>query len=600
MQNENVFLATTALEDFWNTALPMVFLNPWCQKYKGGAIEEELKAPTLPQPYSDEEAARMVPYLEELHTRTLGVLTNRFNALHCVNYSSRYWTVLAGPWLLYYLHSQFDKYLRLKAAFSKYPALTTMVLDESEHIAPVDAEAMINLLKSDLYNLQLYSSMLKALGYRFPAKASGLSFFEYVSRAGHKSFSRFLIGPWKKLFNKALSFLIDRAEMVLHHSYFPRQVEFLLSLKTGGKIMPLLVEAGDFQDIGINENMRASIGGLDLGDSEFEQVLSKLIAGDMPKTLVEHYKTLCELNDKKYPFRPKAIFSSVSWYYDDCFKEWSGRCAETGTILIGTQHGGNYGSVAYFPQERYEFSIVDRYYSWGWERKTAPCRVVPMPATKVTGRKMVAAAHENGLLYVTTSWMRYLFLFPMTLDCSEAYIKNQIIFLAALAREPKALLRARPHQDDMGCAGAQRLLDACPGLEIEGWDIPFQESLERCSLYICDHCFFSTTFMEALFADKPSIVFHSGDFAIDKTHPDATPFYDGLRKAQILFDNPIDAAKQVNAVYSDPRTWWNEPQRREAVGRFKDRYLWSSSNAVNEWAREFQEFLAATKNSAQE
>lgn len=599
MQNGNVFLATTALEDFWNTSLPMVFLGPWCKQYNGGAIEEKVKAPTLPQPYSDEEAARMVSYLEELQARTLGVLTNRLNALHGVNYSSRYWTVLAGPWLLYYLHSQFDKYLRLKAAFSKYPALTTLVLDESEHIAPVDAEAMVNLLKSDLYNLQLYSSMLKALGYRFPAKASGLSLFENVSRVGHKSFSRFLIRPWKKLFTKALFVLINRAEMVLHHSYFSRQVEARLALKTGGKIMPVLVESCDFQNIGFDENMRASIGGLDLGDSEFEQALSKLIAVDMPKTLVEHYKTLCARNDKKFPFRPKAIFSSVSWYYDDSFKEWAGRCAETGTFLIGTQHGGNYGSIAYFSQERYELSIVDRYYSWGWERKTAPCRVVPMPATKVTGRKMVAAAHENGLLYVTTSWMRYLNQFPWTLDYSEAYFKNQIVFLAALAREPRALLKARPHREDMGCDGAQRLLDACPGIQIDSWDVPFQKSLERCSLYICDHCFCSTTFLEALYADKPSILFHPGDFAVDKVHPDAAPFYDGLRKAQILFDNPIDAAKQVNAVYSDPRTWWNEPQRREAVARFKGRYLRSSNNAVDEWAREFQEVLAATGISAQ-
>ena len=86
---------------------------------------------------------------------------------------------------------------------------------------------MVDLLKGDFYNLQLYSSMLNALGYRFPAQASGLSLAENVSRVGQKSFSRFLIGPWKKLFNKALYVLINRAGIVLHHSYFSRQVEVL-------------------------------------------------------------------------------------------------------------------------------------------------------------------------------------------------------------------------------------------------------------------------------------------------------------------------------------------------------------------------------------
>ena len=595
MPDGNIFLAITALEDFWNTSLPVVFLGPGCKRYSRRAIWGKLNAPTLPQPYSDEGAVRILSYLEKLHARTLGALTSRLNSVHGVNYSSRYWTILAGPWLLFYLHSQYEKYLRLKSAFSKYPALTTIVLDESEHITPVDTLDMVNSLKDDFYNLQLYSSMLSALGYRFPSRTSGLSLSENVSGVGQKSFSRFLIGAGKKFFNKVLYVLNNRAEIVLHHSYFSRQVAVLLALKTGGKIMPILVESCDFQNIDINENMRALIGGLDLGDSEFEQVLSKLIAVDMPKTLVEHYKTLYALNDKKFPFRPKAIFSAVSWYFNDLFKEWSARCAETGTFLIGTQHGGNYGSVAYFNNERYELSIMDRYYSWGWERKTAPCRVVPMPATKTTGRKIVSAEHESGLLYVTTSWSRYLYRFPMALDYFKAYWQNQIVFLAALAREPRALLKARPEREDMGCDGAQRLLDACPGIQIDGWDVPFQKSLERCSLFICDHCFCSTTFMEALYADKPSILFHPGGFTADKIHPDAAQFYDELRKAQILFDDPIDAAKQVNAVYSEPRKWWNEPQRREAVARFKGRYLRSSNNAIDEWAREFQKVLAATR-----
>jgi hypothetical protein len=72
MPNGNIFLAITAPEDFWNTSLPEVFLGPWCKKYSRRAIWGKLNAQTLPQPYSDEEAARMLPYLEELHARSHG------------------------------------------------------------------------------------------------------------------------------------------------------------------------------------------------------------------------------------------------------------------------------------------------------------------------------------------------------------------------------------------------------------------------------------------------------------------------------------------------------------------------------------------------
>lgn len=589
------FLATTALNEFWDASLPILFLGPWCKKFSCRGIWEKLDAETLPQPYGDGEAVRIFLYLQELHTRMLDDLACKLNLMHGVNYSARYWTIIAGPWLYYYLHSQYAKYLFIKSAFTRYPDLTTIVLDEADHVTPENTWDMVTLLKDDLYNLQLYGSMLKALGYRFPSRRISPPSADISSRNKHVQLSGFLKRFLKRALGKAFSILKDRASIILHNSYLPGKIQFLLAVKTRGKIIPAPIESGEFPAIAVNPAMRAAIGGLNLKDNEFEHIISRVIVNDLPKTIVENYSGMRIDVSGKYPAQPKAIFSSVSWYFDDMFKEWAARCAETGTVLIGNQHGGNYGSLSYLFQDGYELSILDRYYSWGWKRDTARCPVIPMTATKMMGIKNSSkAGQESGLFYVTNGGLwHYILPFPMTSDYLEAYMKSQMVFLSSLSREARAMLKVRPHLEDRGFDTVQRFMSIDPDIRIDRWTDPFQTSLEQCALFICDHCFNSTTFMEALHIDKPCILFHP-DYAADEVHPDARKYYDELKEVDVLFDNADDAARQVNEVYREPRKWWNDVRRREVVARFKANYLRPSENAVCEWTREFENILSET------
>src|SRR5207249_1139558 len=84
------------------------------------------------------------------------------------------------------------------------------------------------------------------------------------------------------------------------------------------------------------------------------------------------------------------------------------------------------------------------------------------------------------------------------------YILWQSRFAKTLLPEIRTEVRLRPHREDDWNI-IQRMKDGFPDVKIETWDISFQESLANCRLYVCDHL--STTFAEALAANKPTILF---------------------------------------------------------------------------------------------
>jgi putative transferase (TIGR04331 family) len=69
--------------------------------------------------------------------------------------------------------------------------------------------------------------------------------------------------------------------------------------------------------------------------------------------------------------------------------------------------------------------------------------------------------------------------------------------------------------------------------------------------------------------------------------PQAVPYFDKLRSAGILFDNPQDAAKKVNEIWHDVQGWWQQPEVQNAKDEFCHQFARTSKN----WRKEWSEFL---------
>jgi putative transferase (TIGR04331 family) len=282
---------------------------------------------------------------------------------------------------------------------------------------------------------------------------------------------------------------------------------------------------------------------------------------------------------------PAAVLSANAWHYDEPFKRWVADGAETGSLLLGVQHGGNYGIDEYAPSEDHETAITDRYYTWGWTREDVRATTTPMPAPKLmTREELPADAEAEGVLFVATVASSYPTQLNTGPERFARYLARQSEFLSALPAEVAAVMRVRPHRESLGWDIAERIADAHPEIPIESWEVPFAESMKACRVFVCDHL--STTFVEALAANKPAVLFW--DPAETKVRAEAAAIFEELREAGILFDDPAAAVSAVAEAYADVVTWWRDPMRVAAVAAFRERFARTDPHAIELWAAELR------------
>ena len=67
------------------------------------------------------------------------------------------------------------------------------------------------------------------------------------------------------------------------------------------------------------------------------------------------------------------------------------------------------------------------------------------------------------------------------------------------------------------------------------------------------------------------------------------PYFDALKRVNILHDDPASAAKFINKNWDNIEEWWNKKETQEALVQFKNNYAMSSKNWKIGWIEAIQE-----------
>jgi len=588
-ETSRYFVATTALEEFWDTSLPVVFLGEWCKRYSLKSRWEQLESTTLQSAIPENELFEVIKSLEGIYERLLPVLAQTFNDIHGVSFSTRYWRIVIGPWLLFYLHTVHDKYTQINILKQKSPDFTTICLDESSFVTPDDTLTFANLMTWDAYNLQLYSQLFHILGYKFPTKKIAVKLDLEVKRTN-------FVRP-KTMGNRIIWLLIDlidrvsvkRRKIVFESVYFPKAALIKLMLKMKGNFWPYVGSDKLRGNLPCNKDVRKEIASIKFGDNEFERMLLPLISTGLPKSMLEGFLSNKVNISRKCIYPPKAIMSAIGWYFNEEFKMYAAQCADNGTALFGVQHGVGYGMLKYLFLEEYELSITDKYFSWGWTRNDCHAKVEPLPATKlVKERSRKRSQGSNDILYVTDFFNRFMMIYPLRADLWKDYFDRQSVFLSHLSQRVKEHLVIRPSREDGGMDFNERFRGVISDVRIETWAKPFYE--REYSILVCDNPCYSTPFIESLVNNRPTILFTNPHFVANYTNQRAKPYWDRLKEIGLLYDDPVEASKKIDEIYGNINNWWHEPKRQEGV-RF---FLSEFGRVSDQWEKEWVEVLERT------
>lgn len=590
-----MFLATTALSEFWDKDQEIFFLGSWCLRYDRRTEWEGLKYQVMPSPWDDRKRFYdATQYLDEFGERILNCLTEYLNSIHGVCHSQRYWRILIGPWLFHYLHSAYDRYIHLKQAFSLYPDLKTVVLDPRDFKVPRDTLEAVDLLGDDLFNFQIFSQHILELGSSFADLQVIRCSAELVKKDRKKSFQELMRRPFRlgvRLVGDTIARVRRKGGRVgLWDMYWSRSRVWSIAFQSKFLAIPRKCRSEwkfKFTSAVFDER-RWGLGRLQ-SNNEYERIFIKSLSYSLPTLFLEGYKNARDETIKGGDFED-VIVSTVGWAYNDQFKFMAAEASEHGSRLVAVQHGGGYGIYRFIPFENHEFRVADSFMAWGWVGKAAAhSRNLPIPQLSCLIKNQAPRGRHNRsetILFLGTAHPRYLFRFHSSPVGSqfEEYFAWEIRFLNEVSDSLRASILFRTLPMDYGNSIRARIADQVPGIR---WDHPrsFYQSLKRSRIVVIDHC--STGFLETLAANIPTILFWNPQRW--EVRDEAEPYFESLRRVGILFDSPEAAAAKVAEVYDEPWLWWKSKNLQEVRKRFVDRYALSSHDWLDCWSKALKE-----------
>ncbi len=562
-----MFLVTTADQRFWRAEEKILFLGEWCKIFNQEQVWGKLDYEVLPYHWDDRSRLfEDYKYIDELYERVLGDLTDKLNKLHNVKYSARYWRIVVGPWLHYFIEILYDRYLSITSAIESGKVTLTWLPSNCEWEVADDFNCFGSWLEGHEYNLFLYSRLIKDLG--------GVNYEKINVPLKYKK-NRVKVKPEEQnaLFKavECLSKMVPDSlnKIVFIASYIKPQDLFRLQASLGQLPYFCINEAVKLKPIDVSRSMRNQIK-IQAGKNQFESILPDWVSQQIPKVYVEGYSTIARMARKAYPKKPRVIFTANALFGNEGFKMWAGEKVEKGVKWVGTQHGGSHGMSLWSAGETHEIKVADRYFTWGWKNSDDQ-RIVPLASARLSwGESKIKNNPSGRILWTGFSGPLYSRCFysspvgPQYLD----YIDEQKSFLKGVCPAVRKLLLLRLYPLERGWNEIHMWQQLDSSLELYRGAKSSFDQLNESRLSIGTYN--GMGILEVLSANYPTIVFWNPDHW--ELRESAKPLFDVLMDVGIFHDTPQSAATKVNEIYEDVQSWWMLTETQKARKIFCDRF----------------------------
>jgi putative transferase (TIGR04331 family) len=587
------FLITTALEQTWRQDAPVLFLGEWCRRYDRRHIWESMDAQVAP--YHWDDRAKLYQdylYLRDLHEGLLIELAERLNAIHGVDHSNRYWRMLLGPWLGYFVQMVFDRWSMLQRAFSDHEISGVRIVARQPHqLIPADMEEFIGFFLGDDWNEQVYGELLDAM--RIPVETvdpvmATSDLGSKGARARPNSIQKIKRqAGW--LASKLSKCLCSDREYVFVSSYLPKMQDLLLQLRLGQ--LPKFWRFPDVLPSSLDMAVRREFGDVVKPEGgDFMELARYMVCRHVPRAYLEGYHELVSLTQSLgLPEYPRAIFTANGYSSDDVFKAWAAGKIESGTPLLIGQHGGNYGVAKWGFTEEHQISVADRFLTWGWTEPDSPA-LVAVGNLKGFGKRQSTDAEGGALLIQMSMPQNSYHMYSVAVSSQWlSYFEDQCRFVEALAPKVRQQLLVRLYKADYGWFQRDRWQERFPSVRLDSGQSSMSELISRSR--ICISTYNATTYLESISLNIPTVMFWNPDHW--ELRDSAMPYFEELASVGIFHSTPESAARHLSEIWDDVSDWWDSEDTVRVRRIFCDRYARIPENALGILAGVLRETAAS-------
>ncbi|MBF0444325.1 MAG: hypothetical protein HQL68_01950 [Magnetococcales bacterium] len=583
-----MFLVTTSDERTWKTDEKILFLGEWCKLYKRKDKWSRLDYRVAPYHWDDRgRLYKDYNYLEGIYENYLRLLSDKLNIIHGCNHSARYWRIIIGPWLRFFIEVLYDRYLSIAAARDSGEIHTTFLLQvDPWNWVPDNVGQFYANSEHDSWNGFIYSEIIKFLDVIPYQKIAEKNLPSQPLPAKKKSFILGFLFGVLRFYSKLLPDSLKK--VVFFDSGFGELNTVRLSIKL--KQVPYWFPDIKADSVEVDKPLRKQLQ-LSVASSEFESLLESLLPLQIPKIYLEGFVKIRDKVLQILPKQPTIIITANGYNSNDIFKIWAAEKTEKDTKLVIVQHGGTFGMALWVQSEDHQIDVADKFFIWGRPNREEK-NLKQMSAGKIIRAKKNIHSNSNGPMYMvlaelpTTSY--WMYSIPVASQFLK-YIDDQFKFIQHLNAPAIKTLKVRLFPHDYGWSMKQRFIDKGLDHIIDTSGDSFVKALNKHKL--CISTYNSTTYLETLAADYPTILFWNQKHF--ELRPKAQPYFDALIKVGILHETPQSAAKLINKIYKDPQKWWRQPDIQAVKNEFCAAFVKADKDWKNEWATELKKMCAS-------
>ena len=320
----------------------------------------------LPIP-SKKEELKKIKFCKKTYNVIIGDLRKNLNKIHETNLSLRAWEIIVGRWLTDFIQISFRNYLTINKVLKSYKIKKILCYKKNSYrLNTLDTMDTTLASMDNKWNAALNSEIINFITKKNILYLNNpkIKYFEKKKSKYKISKINFLKKNIKKLMGIFRSFVSDN-QTLIYKTNFPFFFEKKLEIKLNQ--FPQNYEIKPFKNnYKFDELLRKKIQITSYSNkSKFINFLEYILPKALPNYAVESFKKMSIYTDKiNFPKKPKNIFTSLGFAYDEIFKIYVAKKVDQGSKYFVCQHGNNYFSSIYLNNIT-ELKTSDNFFSWG-------------------------------------------------------------------------------------------------------------------------------------------------------------------------------------------------------------------------------------------
>jgi putative transferase (TIGR04331 family) len=320
--------------------------------------------------------------------------------------------------------------------------------------------------------------------------------------------------------------------------------------------------------------------------NKFDFFISKHIVSDIPYCFLGGFKTL-DNETKKINLNPKIIFTSISHFYNELFKIWSfKRKLNKESLLVVLRHGGihhKYQDLFSF----YERFISSKYI--GFVKKYFSKSTISLPSIKYfyLNKNCRSSKNLKELCYVSYEFRTY----PVRLGVGPSSFKSHLAIEDFKSIHSNLNLDIRNNfsflpNNTFHDIYKKQLLDFLPKKKILE-NSSLKKNIKRFKLIICSYPL--TAFIDSMLTG-PTILVYNPKWWTPMN--EFKKVYYLMKKNQIIFEDPKEAAKHINLNWENLDAWWSNKETKKARENFLNKFNIGGKKSYFEYKNFFDNLLS--------